>query len=90
MAGEGSTPTIPGGRSASSSGSRPPRRRTATVPSSAYLMAHPAALKAAEKACNEGSGSGIVSLCDRVHSAEARLMAEKYHSGADAAPPPRH
>lgn len=58
------------------------------VPAASYLMAHPSALKAAEKACVNGSGSNIVRLCDRVHSAEAGLMAAKYRNGANAAPPP--
>ena len=58
------------------------------VPAATYLMAHPTALKAAEKACINGSGSNIVRLCDRVHSAEAGLMAAKYRNGANAAPPP--
>ena len=58
------------------------------VPAASYLMAHPTALKAAAKACINGSDPNIVRLCDRVHSAEAGLMAEKYRNGANAAPPP--
>ena len=60
----------------------------AQIPAASYLMAHPTALKAAAKACINGSDPNIVRLCDRVHSAEAGLMAAKYRNGANAAPPP--
>lgn len=59
------------------------------VPSRDYLMAHPDALKKAEKMCVTGSGPGIVDLCDRVHSAEAELLAQKYRNAADAIPVPK-
>lgn len=78
------------GRTRNAAASGPPiiaiqkGEHAAKVSSVTYLMAHPTALKEAEKACNEGSGPGIVSLCDTVHSAEARLMAKNYRDGADA------
>jgi hypothetical protein len=53
----------------------------ATIPSVATLMADPAALAAASKACTNGDEADVMTLCDRVHSAHAQLLAQKYRQG---------
>jgi hypothetical protein len=48
----------------------------------AYLIAHPAALRAAAIECQNSAGPDVVDVCDNVHSAESGLLAIQYRNAA--------
>jgi hypothetical protein len=52
------------------------------APTPAYLMAHPAALNAAEIQCQNSAGHNVVAICDNVHSAQSGLLAIQYRNAA--------